>query len=163
MSEGITLQPEGLESLNKAMVRLIDPARRTDLMAQIGVRGVAQTQQNFLNQSAPDGAIWPVSLRVRRQSGQPLRHTNRLFTSLTFNATSEQVEWGTNVIYAGIHHFGGVIKPKTKKSLTFKGANGKWTNAKAVTIPPRPFLGLSESNKTDIAEIVDAWTRKAWA
>jgi phage gpG-like protein len=46
---------------------------------------------------------------------------------------------GTNVKYANIHNFGGVIKPKTKDLLRWKDDKG-WHAAKQVKIPARPFL-----------------------
>ncbi|MCK4260435.1 MAG: HK97 gp10 family phage protein [Halanaerobiales bacterium] len=46
---------------------------------------------------------------------------------------------GTNVSYAGIHEFGGVIKVKTAEKLKFKIGN-YWRTAKSVIIPARPFF-----------------------
>ncbi len=47
---------------------------------------------------------------------------------------------GTNVVYAGIHEYGGTIRPhlveaKNAKFLRFMGRDGKWTFRKAVMIP----------------------------
>ena len=46
---------------------------------------------------------------------------------------------GTNVIYAAIHEFGGVITAKNKPMLVFK-INGQWIRKRSVTIPARPYL-----------------------
>ena len=46
---------------------------------------------------------------------------------------------GSNVIYARIHEFGGVIKAKNAPYLMFKGEDG-WVRVKEVTIPARPYL-----------------------
>jgi phage gpG-like protein len=53
--------------------------------------------------------------------------------------SSDVISIGTNVKYAAIHNYGGVIKPKTKDLLRWKDAKG-WHAAKQVTIPKRPFL-----------------------
>jgi phage gpG-like protein len=53
---------------------------------------------------------------------------------------------GTNLKYAGIHEFGGTIRPKTKKYLKFK-AGGRWYSASQVTIPERPYLRPSLEKK----------------
>lgn len=42
--------------------------------------------------------------------------------------------------YARIHEYGGVIVPKTKKSLRFKGKDGTYVFTKRVVMPARPFL-----------------------
>ncbi len=163
MAEAVSLKYEGDDLLNRAIGRLTDPAKKKDLLDQIGARGVSQTQQRFLDQKGPDGQPWKKSLRAIEQSGETLRHKNRLFSSFTFVATSSAVEWGTNVIYAGIHHFGGVIKPKSKKALAFRGANGRLNIVKQVTMPARPFLGLTDADRADIGEIVEDWAKGAWA
>lgn len=54
---------------------------------------------------------------------QILQNIGRLVNSITFKTGNWQVQWGTNVIYAAIHHFGGMA-----------GRNKK------VTVPARPFI-----------------------
>lgn len=46
---------------------------------------------------------------------------------------------GTNVIYARIHEFGGVIEPKSARFLVFK-VDDRWIRTSRVTIPARPYL-----------------------
>jgi len=48
--------------------------------------------------------------------------------------------YGTNVIYAPIHEFGGTITAKRSPYLKFQWAKGKWASKKSVTIPPRLHL-----------------------
>lgn len=78
-------------------------------------------------------------------SDSKLQDTGRLKSSITrvFDDTSAVV--GTNVIYAGIHNFGGVIKPKKAKALYF---NGRIVSQ--VKMPARPFLVLEESDMQEI-------------
>ena len=47
---------------------------------------------------------------------------------------------GTNVPYAKIQEFGGVIKPKKKKALSWIGDDGERHFAKSVTIKAKHFL-----------------------
>ena len=56
---------------------------------------------------------------------------------------------GTNLPYAYIHQKGGIIRPKSKKSLKFKTPSGKFIAAKQVKIPARPYLGISEQDQAD--------------
>ena len=163
MTASVSLNFKGDDILIRALGRLSDPAKKKDLLEQIGARGVFQTQQRFLDQKGPDGQPWKKSLRAIESSGETLRHKNRLFSSFTFAATASSVEWGTNVIYAGIHHFGGVIKPKNKKALAFRGAGGNLNIVKQVTMPARPFLGLTDADRADIAETYEDWMKGAWA
>jgi phage gpG-like protein len=46
---------------------------------------------------------------------------------------------GANLKYAAIHQYGGVIKPKVKKALSFK-VGGSFITVKKVTIPARPYI-----------------------
>jgi phage gpG-like protein len=48
--------------------------------------------------------------------------------------------FGTKVPYAGIHEYGGTIKPKTKKYLRFRTFDGQWHTVRKVVMPARPFL-----------------------
>lgn len=50
------------------------------------------------------------------------------------------VEVGTNIVYAAIHEFGGIIKPRTKKALTFKTKDGRWHTVQRVVMPARPYM-----------------------
>jgi phage gpG-like protein len=49
---------------------------------------------------------------------------------------------GSPVVYAAIHEFGGIIRPKNAKFLVFQLA-GKWIHATKVTIPARRWLSKS--------------------
>ncbi len=53
---------------------------------------------------------------------------------------SGEVEVGTNIVYAAIHEFGGIIKPRTKKALTFKTKDGRWHTVQRVVMPARPYM-----------------------
>lgn len=56
------------------------------------------------------------------------------------NETVVEGRVGTNLVYARIHELGGIIKPKSKKYLHFKGKNGQWAKVKKVQIKARPYL-----------------------
>ncbi len=66
-----------------------------------------------------------------------LRASNRLFQSLTSVVTNSEIQLGSNVIYARIHQYGG------------QAGRGK-----KVTIPARPYLGISDSDAAMIDEAV---------
>jgi len=49
---------------------------------------------------------------------------------------------GSPVVYAAIHEYGGIIRPKNAKYLVFK-IEGKWIRTKKVTMPARRWLSKS--------------------
>jgi phage gpG-like protein len=79
-----------------------------------------------------------------------------LMGSITMRAGANQVEVGTNKIYGPIHQFGGTIVPRKAKALAFRmgGGNSPLTFAQKVTIPARPFLGISAGDEVEIGNIL---------
>lgn len=49
---------------------------------------------------------------------------------------------GSPVVYAAIHEYGGIIKPKKAKYLSFQ-IDGTWIRTKKVTMPKREWLSKS--------------------
>lgn len=77
------------------------------------MRGLAQilksgAQLRFRAGRGPDGIAW----RPTRRGGQTLRDTGRLRNSITSAFSDSTATVGTNVIYAAIHQFGGVIRAR---------------------------------------------------
>lgn len=77
--------------------------------------------------------------------------TGRLRQSITSTVDPIRFEAsiGTNVMYAPVHEYGAVIRPRNKKFLRFQ-IEGQWVMARQSVIPPRPFLGptLDENIET---------------
>jgi phage virion morphogenesis protein len=155
--DGVSTRYEGEKRLLKLLGKLTDASARKELFDAIAAYGVSSTLQRFLDQQAPDGAHWKPSRRARATGGQTLRKSARLFQSLVGQASASFAAWGTNVAYAGIHHFGGVIKAKNGGYLTFRGMNGGFTRVKQVTIPARPYLGINAYDSQRIEQIAGGW------
>lgn len=85
---------------------------------------------------------------------QGLIDEGRLRASIEAKAITDlEVVIGTNVIYAAIHEFGGVITPKTAKYLRFYWEKiGQWVVTKSVTIPARPYLRPALDNSVKAIE-----------
>jgi HK97 gp10 family phage protein len=68
--------------------------------------------------------------------------TGRLRASVVTQALSHKtvVVGVQNLVYAAIHEFGGVIKPKNGSYLRFKTKDGNWVTTKEVTMPARPYM-----------------------
>ena len=121
---------------------------------KIGEVLVSSTKQRFEDEKGPDGTKWPQSRRAA-SGGKTLSDTARLKNSISYRADATRLEVGTNVIYAGVHQNGMEIKPKTAKFLRFQNG-GQWSKKRKVTIPKRPFLGISDDDMEEIdATIVE--------
>ena len=119
--------------------------------------------------------------KSKKKGGTTLVASGKLLNSISYRIEDDKIIIGTNVKYAKIHHFGGVITPKKAKYLaipitkaarvlsprdfkdTFvskgvifrKLSDGKiealYALKKSVTIPPRPYMFLSRNDKEFIA------------
>jgi len=134
----------------------------TPIMAAIGTGIVGSTHQRFITQTAPDGSPWAAlnpEYAAGKRNSRILTESGRLRDSISSRPSRNAVAVGTNVIYAAIHQFGGTIKPKNASHLIFK-INGRTVGAKSVTIPDRPFLGISTDDEVMIAEVVFGFIKR---
>ncbi|MCM0757351.1 phage virion morphogenesis protein [Sporomusa sphaeroides DSM 2875] len=129
----------------------------TGLHKEIGEALRASTQDRFRKETSPDGQKWPKSLRAEADKGKTLTDTARLKNSITYRAGPDGVELGTNLIYASVQQGNKgketKIKAKSGKWLRFK-YGGSWALKKFVTIPARPFIGISEEDIEEIKAII---------
>lgn len=126
------------------------------------------TKQRFKQGVAPDGTKWaPKSQTTLDRYGA--RKSNRvdveplfgpsgaLRNQISGDATSDQVEIGSNRIYAGTMQFGaakgsfGAYSGIDKNGKRFAGS-APWGN-----IPARPFLGISETDSANIVAQIADW------
>ncbi len=105
----------------------------TPLMDEIGAILVSSTQDRFERGRGPDGAAWLPSQRVLSEGGQTLVDPGILLASITPVPGNDQVEVGSNMVYAGIHQFGGEA-----------GRRG------ATKLPARPYLGIGFGDAAEI-------------
>lgn len=126
----------------------------TPLMDMIGprLRDAARNRIASTN-VGPDGVPWPVSFRAKTEGGKTLLDTTDLSESLTWRASAREVEIGSNLIYAAIHQFGGDIVPVSAGALTFRLANGQMVTCGKVTIPARPYLGVSDEDEVILTDL----------
>ncbi|MBD8554910.1 phage virion morphogenesis protein [Rhizobium sp. CFBP 8762] len=128
----------------------------TPVMDAIGVGLAGSTHMRFVTQSGPDGQAWQAlntDYAQTKRNSRILTESGRLRDSINRQAGNDYVRVGTNVVYAAIHQFGGTIKPKTGTHLHFR-IGGQSVMVKSVTLPARPFLGISTDDTTMIAETV---------
>lgn len=108
------------------------------IMQELAKELETMTADNFENEVF-GGQAW---VRKAFGNGKTLSDTGELKDSVTSSATSHTASVGTNMIYARIHHFGGIIRPKNHSHLVFATPNG-FAKVKSVTLPARPFLPIS--------------------
>lgn len=152
----IEARSDGLEALNDGLRRMTALGERPrPIWDAIGQYGESSTRLRFKNQVAPDRKRWLPSIRARVTGGQTLVQKSRLLRSITHSADNNGTSWGTNVIYAGTHQFGAVIKPKTAGALRFRIPGGRFVIVKKVTIPARPFIGVNEEDGREMLALTN--------
>ncbi len=129
-----------LDGLRAIQARALSP---TPLLDEIGDALVTSTRLRFVDEVSPDGVPWTPSLRARLTGGRTLTDDGHLQDSVTHLVIGDELQVGANRSYAAIHQFGGVIRPRHKKALAFTLANGQVAVVAAVSMPARPYLGIS--------------------
>ena len=146
-----SIQIHGQEKLQRFMQRVLDRVEHpSKLWYDISDIIVVNTQGRIQTGIGTDDKPWKKSWRAKVQGGQTLRDTGRLHNSIFAKVQGNKITIGTNVVYAPILHFGGTIKPKNGKYLTFRTPTGGWRKIKAVYIPPRPYMGISVDDSQEI-------------
>lgn len=144
-------------SLRGLLAGIENPA---PLLAQLGEYTLRTTRDRFKTQTGPDGTAWSaLQPWYKKEKSQ---NKNRVLTLRGFLrgqlvsqvVGGKSVEVGSNLVYAAVHQFGGTIKPKSGKLLAFRGHV-----AKSVTIPARPYLGLSDADQNELVERTLEWLK----
>lgn len=137
----LSIEAGDLRQGNRRIARLLRAmGDLTPLMRVVGSILESSTIDRFEHGRGPDGAAWVPSMRALEQGGQTLVDKGLLRDSLTSRAEKDRVVIGTNLIYAGIHQFGG----RAGRGL-------------AADLPARPFLGLSARDERDIGHAANAF------
>jgi phage virion morphogenesis protein len=145
--------------LNQTVQTLSNPKA---LFGEIGETLLEIHHIRFAQQQAPDGTPWqPLSTwyqqSKKRNADKILTLDGHLRGTLRCQATNDSVVFGSDRPYAAIHQFGGTITPKTGKALNVFGRP-----LKRVTIPARPWLGLSSNDEQRLIEIARNHLEKAF-
>ena len=117
------------------------------------------TLERFQQGKGPDGKRWRSSIRADREGGRTLVQTAQLRSSIHARSDATGFAVGTNVKSAATHQLGEpgrTIRARRKKALRFQ-VNGRWISKKQVrvTIPARPFLGLSDEDMQELKATVE--------
>jgi phage virion morphogenesis protein len=129
-------------AISRIMERLSNPQRAFKAIGLIVRNSVLK---NFEAQGRPQRWKELKESTIRKKgSSRILEDTGRLRNSITYRAHRDMVEIGTNVVYAGIHQFGG------------RAGRGH-----SAEIPSRPFLMLQEEDYNVIKTTMLDFLRRA--
>lgn len=113
------------------------------------------TKARFIDKKAPDGSTWDdLSPLTKQLKGNDniLVDSNNLLDSITRYYTDSSAVVGTAADYAPTHQFGATIRPKNGQYLRFGNKNGG-ASLTSVTIPARPFIGISAEDEREILDL----------
>lgn len=123
----------------------------SELLTAIGAMGESQTRRRIPDEkTAPDGTAWPAN---KEGTSILMRTGGNLLGSVAYIVGASEVAWGASWEFAHIHQDGAKISAKNAKALRFLSGGGTLYR-KSVTIPARPFVGMSEDNRQEIEELV---------
>ena len=136
----ITIDSKEIDALNDRIAALAN-MKISKLLDGIGQEVENQTRNRLSQEKAePDGtswAPWSEDYKATRHSGHSLlEDEGGLIDSIAYQVVGDEVEVGSNLIYAAIHQLGGadIDLPQHKA---------------------RPYLGISDNNAREIQGIID--------
>ncbi|MHB9021310.1 MAG: phage virion morphogenesis protein [Halothiobacillus sp.] len=119
----------------------------------IGEYLIVSTKQRFIDSVGPDGTSWaensPATLARKKGTKPLIDETKRLSTEFSYQASADQLLFGTSLEYGAVQQFGAV-----------KGAFGETTTGHPIPwgdIPARPFIGISDTDETEILDIITSY------
>jgi phage virion morphogenesis protein len=133
----------------------LSPADRDKLLDGVGLVVQGQTENRFDSRIDPEGNTWKaLAQKTQDYYNEKVKGKRSLLVgegdlrgSITYEKSGWSVLVGSAKEYAAIHQFGGDIRPKTKPVLFVPG----YGYLKKVTIPARPYLGVSAENAAELA------------
>lgn len=124
------------------------------LMNEIGSALEDSTRQRFRAERSPDGIRWaPISPEWRAEKAERglaagiLKMRGDLLNSVRYEAGGDSVSVRASTPYAAAHQFGATIRPRRGRALKVRGRL-----LASVTIPARPYLGLSADDRSEVLD-----------
>ncbi len=148
-----------------AVARIIAAAGNSGaVLKNIGEQLRESAIERIKNEVTPEGTPFaplnPLYAQTKRGPGILRGQSGSLAQIVYQLAGDDEVEVGSNMVYAAIHQFGGTIKPKNGAALVFS-MGGRTIHAKSVAVPARPFLGISKQDEAEILAIVEDFFAEA--
>lgn len=125
-----------------AVLAIADARRFDGARREIGEYLLGDVQDNLDGQRLFDGRAMPQSKAAIQRRGKTLIAKHHLYDSYVYQLEGGGVAWGSALVYAAIHHFGGE---------TGKGHK--------VKLPARPVMGIGQRQESRITDLLIAEIR----
>lgn len=156
MSLAVTINVSGLDQVEAFLARLNPFQAETLLESMARLIRESVRERILAGGPAPDGSAWAPNAEGRK----PILHrSGALARSIDYAVSGSQAIVGSGLIYAAIHQFGGTIVPKSASALVFRIGN-RLIRTKKVTMPARPFIGLSGDDRSELIAAAVAYIRR---
>lgn len=158
-------------SLEAALTDMTPP------MHDIGDLMVTSTQTRMQAGISPDGTPFAPRSAVtlaryaaqgKKYGPHPLWLTGQMRqNTISYAAGPDHVSWGSSAVQAAVMQLGaeqgefGAAIGRTKPSEKRAKSQDYFTPLPWGRIPARPFLGLSDQDRTDITDIIGEWLERA--
>lgn len=136
-------------------------ARGSDLhepLDDIGQDMASITTRAFEESRTPGGVAWLPSAAAKREGRRTLIDRGErggLMGSFSFIVAAFSVVFGTNMLHAAIHQFGGSFAHAARKGSADAGTGFGQALAEAIiTLPARAFIGASETDQQRWADML---------
>lgn len=174
----ISIQVEGLSRVQHKLKVAADKLNNMrQFWASVGMYVQRQTiRERFNKEQTPEGKKWkPLAestirrrkKRHKRGNMKILQDTGELRRSIAYEAGNNSVKVGSVLKYARIHQFGGTVEvsrlgqyKRNHKNHRFKRKGNSYSYSHKVTIPARPFLGVTESEKEHITSMFRQYIKR---
>lgn len=181
----ITVDTAAAEQALGRAATALDGDQRTLLLKDIGEHLLRSTRERAKREMDPDGNKWRelspgyARWKKRKRPGVPiLKFDNHMLgDQLSWQVDGNDLLVGTAAKYGAIHQFGGTIPIAARSQKIYRGSVGprfveqrkatrtSWATIKehAVTMPARPFLGVSKSDADQIVQLLEDHLLRALA
>lgn len=165
----ITIELDSAE-LEAALVRAIEAGRdMRQPMGEISEEWLALARQRFADEKDPWGVPWAkrwgeTGKEANGDASRKVLHlTGALERAIVPDFGSDFAQVGVLPSggpgkYAAVHNFGGVIRPKEKKALSFGGRV-----VAQVVMPKRQYLGIGPDEQATVEDVLGDWLRGLFA
>lgn len=151
MGVSVRIDLSGLSKLNRAMENFSRKLKNRQMLNLALATTLREcTRKRFETKRTPEDKEWT----------SPLVKSGDLRNKLLIGADDRVAKVGSNLIYAAIHQFGGIIQAKKGKVLRFTIGGETFFRPK-VTIKANPYLGISEKDEEALAETVKVFAEEA--
>lgn len=162
---GTSIRLDGDVSALLRRMRSYSEVDRRGLNAALAQSARESTLERFRQSRDTNGRRWKTSIRAAATGGRTLIDTAQLRNSIRAYSDEKGFAIGTNAKHAGTHQFGvskRTIQAKSRRGLRFQ-VGGRWVTKKKVkvSIPARPYLGLSSEDMEEIKATVEEFIERS--